>query len=67
MKTHMKIVHLMVTMTLLLATLFSAQAYGSSLEIIQLKNRTANEMMPLLEPMLDKDGVISGTGFQLII
>ena len=65
--TPMKIQHLIITVILLLATLFSLQTYSSSLEIIPLKNRTANEMVPLLEPMLDKDGVISGTGFQLII
>ena len=65
--TPMKIHHLIITVALLLATLFSMQAYSSSLEIVPLKNRTANEMVPLLEPMLDKDGVISGTGFQLII
>lgn len=63
----MKIHHLIITVALLLATLFSMQTYSSSLEIVQLKNRTANEMVPLLEPMLEEDGVISGTGFQLII
>jgi len=63
----MKINKLLFILAMLLTALLPAQAYSSSLEIIQLKNRTANEMMPLLEPVLDKDGVISGTGFQLII
>ena len=37
------------------------------LEIIQLNNRPAEEVLPLLRPMLGPQGSISGQGFQLIV
>ena len=40
---------------------------AQSLEMIELRNRPAEQLIPLLRPMLDKDGAITGTGFQLIV
>ena len=40
---------------------------ASSIEIIDLKNRPAEELVPLLTPMLGSDGAITGTAYQLII
>ncbi len=50
-----------------LCLLYSAGLAASSIEIINLKNRPAAEILPLVKPMLDSNGAISGTGFQLII
>lgn len=67
----MKAHYLIISIILLVTAIFPMQATSSSLEVIQLKYRTAEEMIPLLTPFLgkklDKNGVISGTGFQLII
>ncbi|MBU1192344.1 MAG: hypothetical protein KKE76_11600 [Gammaproteobacteria bacterium] len=40
---------------------------SDKIDIIPLKNRTAEEVMPLIRPMLDANEVLSGTGFQLIV
>lgn len=61
----MKIINLTLS-TLLLLTL-AIQVNAASLEMIELKHRPAENMIPILKPLLDKDGVISGTGFNLII
>lgn len=42
-------------------------AFAQSLEIIQLRNRPADQVLPIVRPMLDRDGAITGTGFQLMV
>lgn len=42
-------------------------AVAQPLEIIQLRNRPAEQVIPILRPMLDRDGAITGTGFQLMV
>ena len=53
----------------LVAVLVFSCALGNaqSLEVIELRNRPAEQLIPLLRPMLDRDGAITGTGFQLIV
>ncbi|MDT8386835.1 MAG: hypothetical protein RQ736_04935 [Thiogranum sp.] len=50
---------------LLLTIPFSAVA--DPIEIIELRNRPAEELIPTLQPMLDNDASISGQGFTLIV
>jgi len=42
-------------------------AWTDTIEVIQLYNKPAQEMIPVLRPMLDAGGSLSGTGFQLIV
>ncbi|MCP4996803.1 MAG: hypothetical protein GY934_23970 [Gammaproteobacteria bacterium] len=37
------------------------------IEIIDLKGRTADEIIPIIKPFIDPDGSITGTGYQLIL
>lgn len=54
-------------LTVLLA-LSSAPAYaGDRIELIALKHRSAEELMPLIRPLLDPNEALSGTGYQLIV
>jgi hypothetical protein len=56
------------TLALLLFALAGAQAYaGDRIEVVPLKNRSAEELMPLIAPMLNQDEALSGTGYQLIV
>ena len=48
----------------LLATI---SAYGNELEIIDLKHRSAEELLPIIRPLLDKDEMASGMNYQLIL
>lgn len=52
---------------LLLAGLLTTAAYASELEIINLKHRTAEELIPIIRPLLDKDEMVSGMNYQLIL
>ena len=52
---------------LLLMSLSGLAAASDKIDIIPLKNRTAEEIMPLIRPMLDAQEALSGTGFQLIV
>lgn len=54
---------------LLLVTLLPpfSPAFADRIEIIELQNRPASELIPILRPMLEPGGAISGTGFQLIV
>lgn len=52
---------------LFLALLSTASKASDSIEIVQLKNRNAEELMPLLRPMLNANEALSGTGYQLIV
>jgi hypothetical protein len=51
----------------ILCLLWSSWLIAASIEIIDLRNRPAEEILPIVKPMLDSDGAISGSGFQLII
>lgn len=42
-------------------------AVAQPLEIIELRNRPAEQIIPIVRPMLDQDGAISGSGFQLMV
>ncbi|MBL8540456.1 MAG: hypothetical protein JNK68_08795, partial [Betaproteobacteria bacterium] len=44
-----------------------AMAQQSVLEVITLRYRTADQVIPLLEPFVDRDGSINGMQNQLII
>jgi hypothetical protein len=53
---------------LILVCLVAAPAVlAQGLEIIPLRNRPAEQIIPIVRPMLDRDGAISGTGFQLMV
>jgi len=52
----------------LLLLLVSMNAWSDMLiETIQLHNRSADEVIPIVEPMLDEEGSLTGTGYKLII
>lgn len=57
---------LLYSLVLLLA-LNSATLAAYPIEIIDLKSRPAEEIVPVLRPMLDADGALSASGFQIII
>lgn len=40
---------------------------SADVEIIELENRSAVELLPLVSPFVEKGGTVSGNGFQLII
>lgn len=42
-------------------------AVAQSLEIIELRNRPAEQVISIVQPMLEKGGALSGTGFQLFV
>lgn len=52
---------------LLLAGLLTTAACASELEIINLKHRNAEELIPVIRPLLDKDEMVSGMNYQLIL
>jgi hypothetical protein len=56
-------------LTLMLFLCLPAAQAGAqqSIEIIDLQNRPAAEIIPLIEPLLGPDDVVTGTGFRLII
>lgn len=52
----------------LLFVLLSAHAQaGDSIKMIPLQSRSAEELMPLIRPLLDPSEALSGTGYQLIV
>lgn len=54
---------------LLLALILSGAALADQtrIELIPLKHRTAEEVIPLLRPLVGPEGGLSGTGYQLIL
>lgn len=46
---------------------FSLPAAASELEIIVLKHRSAAEVLPIIQPLLDQDAVASGMNYQLFL
>ena len=55
------------TLTLLGGLMALRPAMPQTIEIIELRNRPAEQIISIVRPMLDRDGVISGTGFQLMV
>ena len=53
--------------TLALLLLLPLSALAAELEVISLKHRSAEELLPIVRPLLDKDGVASGMDYQLIL
>lgn len=52
---------------LLLLLAGMAAAGPTRIELIPLKHRTAEEVIPMLQPFVGPDGALSGTGYQLIL
>ena len=44
-----------------------SSALAQSLEIIELRHRPAEQVIPIVQPMLEKGGALSGNGFQLFV
>ena len=55
------------SMLVWLALAGASAALAQSLEIIELRNRPAEQVIPIVQPMLEKGGALSGTGFQLFV
>ena len=51
----------------LLSCALALSAQAQSLEIIQLRNRPADQILPIVQPLVEPGGTVSGTGFQLIV
>jgi len=47
--------------------LFPLSALAAELEVISLKHRSAEELLPIVRPLLDRDGIASGMDYQLIL
>jgi type II secretory pathway component GspD/PulD (secretin) len=56
-----------ITAFLFILILSSHPALAGDIEIIQLENRLAQEIMPMIKPMLAPGDAISGQGYQLFI
>lgn len=54
---------------LLFALLLAGTTYGAQtrIELIELRHRTAAEVIPLIAPFIGPDDAVSGTGYQLIL
>jgi type II secretory pathway component GspD/PulD (secretin) len=46
---------------------FATSACGNELEVINLKHRSVDELLPVIRPLLDKDEMVSGMNNQLIL
>lgn len=53
--------------TLLFVLLSTAGMTADRIDVIPLKHRSAEELVPLIRPMLDPSEALSGTGYQLIV
>jgi len=51
----------------LILLLACATAYGAGLHVIDLRNRPADEILPVIRPLLQPGGSISGQGFKLFV
>ena len=56
-----------VVLCLLALLLCAAAAVADTIEVIELHNRPAAELIPVIKPMLDAGGSLTGQGFQLIV
>lgn len=50
-----------------LLLLFSLSAFADEVRTFDLQHRSAEEIIPILRPMLESGGAISGTGYTLIV
>ncbi len=64
MKTLRQLLRLALPAWLFLVT---AACLAQSLEILQLRHRPAEQLLPVLQPLLAGGGTLSGSGFQLIV
>jgi type II secretory pathway component GspD/PulD (secretin) len=55
------------TIVLALLSLLSAPAYPQSLTIIDLQHRTADEVLPVLRPLVGSDAALSGIDYRLLV
>jgi type II secretory pathway component GspD/PulD (secretin) len=46
---------------------WQVEAHAQSLEVIQLRYRTADEVIPVLQPMLESGAVLTGKDYQLFV
>ena len=51
----------------LCASLLPALAWPQSLQVIELRHRTAQELIPVLQPLLEPGGALSGQDYQLFV
>lgn len=54
-------------LTATLLMLAAAWSLAQSLEIIELRNRPAEQILPVIQPLLAREGTASGNGFQIIV
>ena len=47
--------------------IFLSPAVWAELEVINLQHRSAEDVLPIIRPLLDQDGVASGMNYQLIL
>lgn len=52
---------------LIVLGLLAAIAHANELEVINLKHRSAEELLPIIRPLLGEDEMVSGMNFQLIV
>lgn len=52
---------------MLVFLLLAASAGGNELEIINLRHRSAEELLPVIRPLLNQDEMVSGMDYQLIL
>jgi hypothetical protein len=52
---------------LMLSLSVAAAADATRIELIELKGRTAEELIPLLQPLVEPEGALSGSGYRLIV
>ena len=56
---------ILILLVFLLAFVTGAQAY--ELEIINLRHRSAEELLPVIRPLLERDEMVSGMNYQLLL
>lgn len=57
----------MKNLLILMVLLFATGAFANELEVIDLKHRNAEELLPIIRPLLEKDEMASGMNYQLIV
>jgi hypothetical protein len=65
----MKPFHTLHTLTALVLLLTASLAFSgdTTLEIIQLKHRSAQDIIPFIKPILEQGDMVTGSGYQLIV
>jgi len=58
---------LLLAALMLAASGFTTRSFAQSLEIIDLHNRTAQEVIPVLQPILEPGGALSGQDYKLFV